>query len=208
MATKNTRSKKKNESRSSLELTPRRTASLAAFALLAIVWAFILGVFVGRGYNPEDVLPDLTRIIPEAEEQTETVRILRPEELEFYDRLRLPPSSTVQAPTLEPEKTPVQPVQEQEAPVTAPLPPAPEKETFVYTYQVGSFQNMERAGRLQQQLHMEGFSATITKFFVQGEPWYRVLIEVETSPSEIEQVKQKLSEHGITQPLLRGKRPS
>ena len=216
MAARNTKNKKKQQSRLSLQLTPGRTLTLGGFALLAIVWAFILGVFVGRGYNPEDVMPDISRIMPQEEKKQEEARILRPEELEFHERLRSEPARDPS-----PQEQPAAPVTEspQEQPLeTAALPPEPEPvpdpgteaeaESFVYTFQVGSFQSMERAGGLQQRLYQEGFSASINRTFSGEEPWYRVIIEVETTPSNIDSFKQKLGEQGIDQPLLRNKRPS
>jgi len=206
MAARNTKNKKKQESRLSLQLTPGKTLTLGGFALLAIVWAFILGVFVGRGYNPEDVMPDISRIMPQEKEQQEQTRILRPEELEFHERLRSDPSRETS-----PQEQPAAPTREQPM-ETAALPPEPEPgpevRSFVYTFQVGSFQSMERAGGLQQRLYQEGFKASINRAFAGDEPWYRVIIEVETTPSNIDSFKQKLGEQGIDQPLLRNKRPS
>lgn len=198
----------------SLQLTPGKTLTLCGFALLAIVWAFILGVFVGRGYNPEDVVPDISRLMPQEEKHEEKPRILRPEELEFYDQLRSDPSGE-SSPQEQPAAPTAQPSQEQPL-ETAALPPEPDlepepednAESFIYTFQVGSFQSMERAGGLQQRLYREGFEASINRAFYENEPWYRVIIEVETTPSKIDNFKQRLGEQGIDQPLLRNKRPS
>ncbi len=208
MAARNTKNKKKQEPRLSLQLTPGRTLTLGGFALLAIVWAFILGVFVGRGYNPEDVMPDISRIMPQEEKKQEEARILRPEELEFHERLRSEPARGP-APQEQPAAPAADPPREQ-AMETAALPPdpEPEAESFVYTFQGGSFQSMERAGGLQQRLYQEGFEASINRAFSGEKPWYRVIIEVETTPSKIDSFKQKLGEQGIDQPLLRNKRPS
>ena len=211
MAAKNTKNagrKKQSGSRLNLQLTPGRTLSLGAFALLAIVWAFILGVFVGRGYNPEDVIPDIVRIMPKDEQPSPADRILRPEELEFFDRLRSAPPSPVQDRPLPVEEPPAS---EQESMDTAALTeahPEADPEIFTYIYQVGSFQNMEGADRLQQNLSNAGFSASITRAFAGNEPWYRVLVEIDSPSSEIEKIKKDLEEMGITQPLLRSRRPS
>ncbi len=208
MPARNHKNKKKQGARLSLQLTPGKTLTLGGFALLAIVWAFILGVFVGRGYNPENVMPDISRIMPQEEEKLEESRILRPEELDFYDRLRSDPAREP-SPQEQPAAPTAEPPQDQPL-ETAALPPEPEPEaeSFVYTFQVGSFQSMERAGGLQQRLYQEGFSASINRAFSGEEPWYRVIIEVETTPSKIDNFKQKLGEQGIDQPLLRNKRPS
>lgn len=39
-------------------------ATVAAFA-----WVFVLGVIMGRGHNPEDSIPELSKILPQAEGQ-------------------------------------------------------------------------------------------------------------------------------------------
>lgn len=213
MSSKNARNKKKNTggkkgSRLSLELTPGKTLSLGGIVLLALVWAFILGVLVGRGYHPEDVVPKVTSLTPQEEEkQDRSSRVLAPEELDFYDRLRSTPAQ--REPSEEKEPAAHAP-QEQDTVETAALPDShePAPETFVYTYQVGSFKDMEKANNLQAKLYQEGFSASITKAFTQEKPWYRVLIEVETTPTQLDDIKQDLEEFGITQPLLRNKRSS
>ena len=67
-----------------------------------MVWAFILGVYIGRGHQPEEVVPEISRIMPETRVRSNrtgsspgTIKqdILKPEQLEFYDKLKNPPGT-------------------------------------------------------------------------------------------------------------------
>ncbi|MFP4110013.1 MAG: SPOR domain-containing protein [Desulfonatronovibrio sp.] len=207
MATKNKKkSTQKSTGKFKIELGFTKTLSLGAFVVLAMVWAFILGVFVGRGYNPEDVVPEISRVMPDAGQSISVPKVLRPEELEFFDRLKSSPEQPQagsQKQTL--ARTKLQP--DIETPPKKPLDPA-EVETFVYSYQVGSFQTIEKATKTQEQLARDGFSASIAQAFVNNEPWYRVIVEFESTDQNSEKMIQKLEDHGISQPLLRGRRPS
>jgi hypothetical protein len=212
MAAKNQkRTGKKPTGKFRIELSFYKALSLGAFVVLAMIWSFILGVFVGRGYNPEDVIPDIARIIPDSGQEMKAPGVLRLEDLDFFDRLRSTPA--VQRPSA--------PVREKQAALTQPEPairvqpdppsasaPVPAAETFIYSYQVGSFQTMDRAIDFQKRLGSEGFSASIADAFINNEPWYRVIVEFESSEQGSARFMDKLESHGIKQPLLRGKRPS
>ncbi|WP_045214623.1 SPOR domain-containing protein [Desulfonatronovibrio magnus] len=208
----------KSKSKFKLELGFTKTLSLGAFIILAMVWSFILGVFIGRGYNPEDVIPEIARVMPDSSQRS-VERILTPEELEFLEQLRAgdaPQAAPIidRTPARTPDRTtPETPVQPAPEPRPEPRPapaaePQPAVETFIYTYQVGSFQTIERASELQQSLMRDGFTASITDAFVGNEPWYRVLVEFETSSANADQMVERIQSHGISNPLLRGKRPS
>ncbi len=212
MAAKNQKTTaKKARSRFILELNLYRALSLGAFVVLAMVWSFILGVFVGRGYNPEDVIPDIARVMPDSGKEISVPRVLRPEELEFFDRLRSTPSVLRTTPPVQ-EKTTSRTHPEPSTQVRPDPPVSPrtaaEAETFIYSYQVGSFQKMTRAVELQKQLVDEGFSASIADAFINNEPWYRVIVEFESSDRDSRRMLDKLETHVITQPVFRGKRPS
>lgn len=191
-----------------IELGFTRAVSVGALVILAMIWSFILGVFIGRGYNPEDVIPDISRIMPETNQEKSVSRVLKPEELEFMDRLK---SGSTAQPAPSRQQVAVKPTPEPviQTPPPATPPPAPVPvETFTYTYQVGSFQTIQRAGELQEKLMNDGFRASITDAFVGAEPWYRVIVEFQSSEQESKSMIRKLEKHGIREPLLRSKRPS
>jgi hypothetical protein len=75
------------------EFTGPGLVSVVVVAVLGIVWVFILGVLVGRGYKPENAVPQVAQIMPSAPapaqpESTETPTVLKPEELHFQDTLQ------------------------------------------------------------------------------------------------------------------------
>ncbi|GAB7080668.1 SPOR domain-containing protein [Megalodesulfovibrio paquesii] len=74
-----------------LEFSRTGLFGFGAVTLLGLVWVFIFGVLVGRGYRPETAVPELARIMPADQGGNKTTAdqgVLPPEELEFYDALK------------------------------------------------------------------------------------------------------------------------
>uniref|UniRef100_A0A7C4AGN3 SPOR domain-containing protein n=1 Tax=Fundidesulfovibrio putealis TaxID=270496 RepID=A0A7C4AGN3_9BACT len=74
--------------------------SVVVVAVLGIAWVFILGVLVGRGYKPEEAVPQVAQIMPAPApaaqaESKEPPTVLKPEQLDFQDTLqgRKPPET-------------------------------------------------------------------------------------------------------------------
>jgi cell division septation protein DedD len=77
----------------SFELTMSGLVSLGIVLVLGISWVFILGILVGRGYRPEEAVPELAQIMPSSEtpatlESSQPPTVLRPEELQFMEDLQ------------------------------------------------------------------------------------------------------------------------
>jgi len=78
----------------SFEFTGPGLVSVVVVAVLGFVWVFILGVLVGRGYKPENAVPQVAQIMPSAppaaqqQENKEPPTVLKPEELQFQDTLQ------------------------------------------------------------------------------------------------------------------------
>lgn len=74
------------------EFTGAGLVSVAVVALLGVIWVFILGVLLGRGYKPENAVPQVAQIMPSApsaaQENKEQPTVLKPEELQFQDTLQ------------------------------------------------------------------------------------------------------------------------
>ena len=74
------------------EFTGPGLISVVVVAVLGVVWVFILGLLVGRGYKPENAVPQVAQIMPTApssmQENKEQPTVLRPEELQFQDTLQ------------------------------------------------------------------------------------------------------------------------
>ncbi len=82
-------SKNGSPKRYRLELSLTGALGLGTVLVLGLVWVFIFGVLVGRGYQPEKAVPELARIMPEeAGKKGEQLAVIQPEELTFLDTLR------------------------------------------------------------------------------------------------------------------------
>lgn len=76
--------------RYSFEMSRTGLIGISAALVLAMVWVFIFGVLIGRGYSPEQAVPELSSLMPgqaEASAEPDAVEIIQPEQLEFMDRL-------------------------------------------------------------------------------------------------------------------------
>ncbi len=104
------------------EFTGPGLISIVVVTILGIVWVFILGVLMGRGYKPETAVPQLGQIMPSASapaqpEGGEQPTALKPEELHFMDSLQgkkspepAPAESTNRPVTSTENTTPVAPI--------------------------------------------------------------------------------------------------
>jgi cell division protein FtsN len=89
-----------------LELSMSGLIGLSSVTLLGLIWVFIFGVLVGRGYQPERAVPKLAQIMPsptpsvpqpqvaENKEEKTSKEVLKPEELQFYDKLKDSPDAS------------------------------------------------------------------------------------------------------------------
>ncbi|WP_027179022.1 SPOR domain-containing protein [Maridesulfovibrio bastinii] len=67
---------------------------LCAGAVVALCAFFVLGVLLGRGYQPEKDVPELAMVMPsQSENKTEGIKggVLKPEELRYMDDLKKNP---------------------------------------------------------------------------------------------------------------------
>ncbi|GAB6058612.1 SPOR domain-containing protein [Desulfonatronum parangueonense] len=195
--------------------------------ILIMAWAFILGILVGRGYNPESVIPEIGRIItPQTSAITSAPprTVLQPEELRFFETLQERASQP--APTAPPRNEPParpqaqQHIQQQPAtrieqpqplvqappaePTPAPVPSLGPQYEFVF--QVASFQNDGQARSLQQRISSAGIPATVEAGTVEGRQWYRVLVTVRGAQTDANHIKSQLQGLGIENPFLRAKK--
>lgn len=79
--------------RFTLELTTAKIVSVGIVVVLGISWVFILGILVGRGYRPEEAVPELAQIMPAPEtpatlDGSQPPTVLKPEELQFMEDLQ------------------------------------------------------------------------------------------------------------------------
>jgi cell division protein FtsN len=200
MATTNTKKKTPGQT-NRYRLDFGRLISKSLIVLVAMAWAFILGVLVGKGYRPENAVPDIAKIMPDIQEaQPQKPKVLKAEELEYYDRLK----------NAKPEVTPRKAPVPKAPPKVQPRPSRDEKENrpaqqFAYIYQAAAFRSQADALRFQQKLIGLGIPA-----FIEDTPtgWHRVNVRFKGAPADTAALKQQLKSLGVDKPILRSKQPA
>lgn len=201
---------------------------LTAVAVLVVVgmaWSFILGVVVGRGHHPEQVVEEVVRqALPAPDNTTANATVLRPEELQFFEKLhRMPvgpaaapaePKTAAAAPTkAEPpakknvtarkdeEKPQALPPARASAPVQGPQP------QFVFEYQLAALDSAADAETMVQRLKAARIDAWMSKGSAQGKTWYRVLVRHRGGVETALEFKENLKKNGFTDIVLRSRQP-
>lgn len=191
--------------------------------VIAIGWAFMLGVMVGRGYNPEKQMPQLANLLPadgrpsvkeEApEESSAKAEVMKPEELRFASTLKGKPGQ----PSAEPR---IKNMQNATAPATVPSrtetaeapPPArgadaeqpPKKEPlFDFAFQVATFKDEDSVDKLRAKLEGKGLRTRMEK---RGK-LLRVMVLVRGNAEHSLEVRRQMADMGLGQPILRTKTP-
>ena len=207
------RKKKKTNSKFKLELGFSGVVYLGIFIVLGMVWAFILGGYIGRGYKPEDVVPEIAKIMPETKVRSNRTKsspgtiatakqeILKPEQLEFYDNLKTQP---------EPEPKSKKNISTKHTFKKSPIPKNkkqnPKPATYSYTYQVAAFRVFKQAQVMQKKLALQGIRASIAKGFAGNQTWFRVFAHFHGTTDQLKAFKSKLRKLGIKQPILKRKK--
>lgn len=201
------------------------------FALFILIWVFIFGVMLGRGHNPEDVMPPLAEMMPERQtpvaipDEEPVNTIIPPKDLQYHDTLKSRdpapkpiPTARAAEPQPKPQAAPAKPQPPVKTTPPAPKPVAPAKTgaqktdqdqtVYNYVYQVAAFNNTAGAQAMQKKLQGDGLSAGITQSESNGTIWYRIMVSFRGTPDDTRALRAKLSAHGISAIILRGKTPA
>ncbi|AMK09761.1 sporulation related protein [Pseudodesulfovibrio indicus] len=193
--------------------------------VLALTFFFVMGILIGRGYRPESDVPPLGQIMPGAEhgelaQANEPPKVLTSEELDYQERLQVPPQQMLDTPVpaAKPEPKPEAKPEPKPEPAPAakaepaapeqaakPAPAAPGETVFDYVYQVASFRKEEMARSLNDQLTAAGLSTRIESGEAKGSTWHRVQVLHRGTPASTGDMKAVLAKFGIQKPLLKKK---
>lgn len=222
--------KESNAPRSmTVHLSLGKATALSLLAVFVVAWAFVLGIVVGRGYKPEQAVPEIANIMPTAPTtpQPAPPDVLRPQDLSYLDTLSKPPENSAKAaerpasrpaPQLEkPAEKPAATPQPKPAPAPQPTPapaPAPaqaphpeSQERFTYIYQVASFTDQAHATALAERIKGLGLSASTETGEINGRTWHRVLVRFIGTAEETQGMREKLATIGLSQIIMRSKTP-
>ncbi|ACU89701.1 SPOR domain-containing protein [Desulfomicrobium baculatum] len=229
---KSSTTKKKDKNKLSFQLGLSGFLSLAVLVVIGMAWSFILGIIVGRGYQPEKMAMEMAqKVLPEdfplLTEKNEEV--LKGEELEFFDKLKQGPTSVAPAPAPQakaPTPPPVKPETAaapkpqqsaidaalQSAAVAAGQSPTPaakvaKEEVFVFNYQVAALASMEQAQTFLKKLDPSKFKTSVVTATHEGKTWYRVYVHHQGTVDSALALKEQLKGSGIGGMLLRSRTP-
>jgi hypothetical protein len=205
-SSKGSQKKKKTAKRKPVQfqLTWSGMISWAVFSFVVVAWSFILGVLVGRGYQPETFVPLVAEYMPghAAEEHNgdqNQGNVLSAQELGFYDSLQKSGQDNAQ-PSGATKSS-------QSAPPDPEVVVERNEQRYTYEYQVGAFKRQSQAATLRSSLAERGFSVDVVQSMVQGTPWYRVLVRHTGQAGEVEPFIARLRKAGVTNFFLRSKNP-
>lgn len=217
MAAKNTRNNGEKEGRFGVTLSGRGLAAVIVLFVICLVWTFVLGVLVGRGYKPEEAVPKLAELMPEAHQNATAPApgdsgVLKPEELEFFDELQKKTEATAEKTVQSKAPSSPEPPPAETAKQESPQQPAPKAESgdsgvFMYLYQTAAFRKPDQARNFRAKIEALGYSAAIETVTYGGNTWHRVLVNFKGTPEDTRKLKQDLGKIGVEKPLLRGKKP-
>lgn len=207
---------------------------LCAGSAAALCAFFVLGILLGRGYQPEKDMPELAMMMPsQSTNGSGEVKggVLRPEDLDYIDQLKKKPESAVrkeeekEQPSKaaeKKEKHTVETVQKSPVPAeTKAAKPEPKPETVVevdnpeetkgpiysYTYQAASFGVESRAADFSLKLNTNGLNSYVEPGKSGNRIWYRVFVLHTGTPESTDDMKRILRKFGIKKPLLKNKKP-
>ena len=191
------------------------------FLLFILIWVFIFGIMIGRGHNPEDIVPELTKVMPTPSAPISPPvddgmnDVLKPQDLQYHDTLK---KNELVAPPEPPRPTPVPPTP---TPAPSPKPSNPvqnppveklsttsNQAVYNYVYQVAAFNNAAAAQTMQKKLQQGGFSTKIAQGETRDTTWYRVLVLFKGRQEDTRELRTKLTAYGISTIILRGKTPT
>jgi len=206
---------------------------VAAVCLVVIgmAWSFILGVVVGRGHHPEQVVEDVVRQAIPQTPPANTSAVLRPEDLQFFEKLHhLPKSDNAtasspskdkeakakdvgttnasgQSPQAQTPKAMAKPKVPAPATPSSPVAGTTMEQQFLFSYQVAALNTAADAETLVQRLKKAGVEAKVQKGEEGGKTWFRVLVQHQGTVESAMNFKERLKQAGFAQPVLRSRQP-
>lgn len=184
--------------------------SFVVLSAFTLIWIFILGVIVGRGYQPELLIAHLSKLLPgfDVKEQQSNAsvsehKVLQAEDLDFIDDLRNKSQSPIQE---------AGPPEDQKERATT-LEPDLQKETetaqfpeYQCIYQVAAFRHAQQAAQVVTEFKKIGLQAWVHEKIQSEQKWFRVYVSFTGTEQAIEQFEGKLEQQGSGNFFLRSKK--
>ncbi len=211
---------------------------LSAGCVAALCAFFVLGILLGRGYQPEKDVPKLAMMMPhQSSNASGEVKggILKPEELQYMDQLKIKPISGARSDKKVVEKKPKVEIKtaantaqktaavktvvtesvkpevatkdtEPEALVEIDNPDEVKPPVYDYLYQAASFGSEDKAEEFKGKLLADGLNASVEPGKSGAKTWYRVFVRHLGSAESTQSMRAVLTKYGIKKPLLKSKK--
>lgn len=194
-------------------LTVPRAIALGIGSLVLISWFFFLGLIVGRGYEPEAIIPQVAQIMPQPGEtapflpEGATPLTEKPTPLThpggtngrslIAEADKAYRANKKQEGTTASQSTPPSLTPPKQQPQTGAAAPQATTETadvaiYAYTYQLASFKEEKAAHTLRDKLKKAGFKPRINISKSSKSTWYRVLVDFNGTTAQAEAAKARL----------------
>lgn len=214
-----------------LSLTLPRILALSIGGLLIISWFFFLGLVLGRGYLPEQAIPQLAGVMPQPQVQTEAT--------DAPPAGGAPASTTAQTDgegsitqatgpnngrsiiveadknyrnNIKQDKSKQSgapsltvPSQTQQEAAAAQLAGA-DKTVFAYVYQLASFKEEKAAKDLTAKLTSAGYKARVTMSEGSKSKWYKIILDYTGTQDQAEKATADLQSFKLGKPLMLSKK--
>lgn len=202
-------SKKKQEKKIQFSLSWGGLFSFAFFGALALIWVFILGVIVGRGYHPENLLKKATRFIPGVSASEETARearsqedALQAEDLNFIEDLKKKVQNQLHDSGLSTSQESEKQETASSGPKTGGQQQTPE---YRCVYQVAAFRRSQPADQVASELQAGGLQASVHEIEKSGQNWFRVHVIFTGGSRAVQDFEKKLKQLDLGNAFLRSK---
>ncbi|MFV0421212.1 SPOR domain-containing protein [Oleidesulfovibrio sp.] len=200
-----------------IEMTAGKFFFTCFLLLFGFAWMFTFGIMIGRGFNPDESVPALARLMPDTGTPVEVPKhiaddtkgstppgVIKTEELGLLTSLRAKDTDPKQqkpavAPPKETPKAPERPA----VPATQQKQQNSGATTYRYVYQVASLKDVGAAKRFASHLEEAGLNASVERVDTSKGVWHRVNVAFRGTTADAENLKRKLSALGIRKPLLK-----
>ncbi len=171
--------------------------------VLAICWAFILGVIIGRGYEPIDLIDRARKKISLSNKknkkptQAPKDQVLKPTQLTFYKRVRqdsVEKFLDISNPQKRAQGSPKKIISDNKG------------TKYEYMIQVSSFSNKRDASALCKRLEKKQIPSMVKGVRINKKTWYRVYIIFAGTNNTLEQKMILLRKMGFKDFIVKAKK--
>lgn len=181
------------------------------------VCVFTLGILLGRGYDPENLLPGLERAMPKPAPMEPPLVLSAADPAEAAPEQAAPEAAFPSSKTAgsagresSPSGAPggsAPPVQRTAAVVESAPVPAPDAPVYQYLYQVAAYKSAAPCELFVDKLKAAGYKAGSRSSTENGVVWHKAMLEFTGTNEQALALRENIKSFGISDPLLKSRKP-